>query len=459
MLTIINPATGSVLDQIPEDDGEAIAHKVQRARIAQSAWATCALSDKIAIMQRFSSGLAAQVEDLAHLLTTEMGKPIQQARSEVINTSKRIHFFLEQVESTLATETVWDDATTGIQEQIRHEPLGVIANISAWNYPYYIGSNVFVPALLAGNAVLYKPSEYVSLTGQAIAQLLTTAGLPADVFQVVIGAGPVGAMLLEQPLNGVFFTGSYATGCKVAAAAAKQLIKVQLELGGKDPAYIADDVEIAAVAPAVADGAFFNTGQSCCALERIYVHERVYEPFVAAFLETVKTFQVGDPFEEITYIGPLARPAQVEFLKHQVEDAITRGATLLWGGDRLDRPGYFFQPTVLVNVNHTMSVMREESFGPIIGIQAVKDDQEAIALMADTPYGLTASVYTASQNRAEQILTQMKTGTVYWNCCDRVSPRLPWSGRGHSGVGLTLSTYGIQTFTQPKAWHLKSGLY
>lgn len=453
MLTVINPATEAVIEELPSDDAAAIARKVAAARAAQPAWADRTLAERKQLIQRFGELLADQADPLAELLTCEMGKPIQQARAEVKTTVSRIGFFLEQADSTLATETVL--ATPGLQEQISHEPLGIIANISAWNYPYFVGSNVFIPALLAGNAVLYKPSEFASLTGRAIAQLMQQAGIPTDIFQTVVGTGQAGAALLDHPLNGVFFTGSYATGCKIAAMAAKHLMKVQLELGGKDPVYITEDVDIATVAPAVADGAFYNTGQSCCAVERIYVHARVYDAFVETFLATVRSFVVGDPMQETTYIGPLARRPQLDVLQQQVEEAIARGATLLTGGTPLDRPGYFFAPTVLTDVNHTMSVMMEESFGPIIGIQKVSSDEEAIALMVDTPYGLTASVYTADRDRAIRILKQMNTGTVYWNCCDRVSPRLPWSGRGHSGIGLTLSTYGIQTFTQPKAWHLR----
>lgn len=454
MLTVINPATEAVIAEVNEDDATTIAQKVARAHTAQPLWAQVALSDRMLIIQQFSQGLARQTQALAELLTTEMGKPIQQARAEVTTTLSRLEFFLDQVKEVLATETPVQQAN--LEEQISHEPLGVIANISAWNYPYFVGSNVFIPALLAGNAVLYKPSEFATLTGQAIAQLMTEAGIPDGVFQPIIGTGQVGALLMEHPLNGVFFTGSYATGCKIAAAAARQLMKVQLELGGKDPVYIADDVDVETVAPAVADGAFYNTGQSCCAIERIYVHQQVYEPFLARFMATVNAFVVGDPMEATTYIGPLARRAQLDVLQQQVDDAVARGATLLCGGQRQPGRGYYFQPTVLTHVNSTMQVMRDESFGPIIGIQAVADDDEAIALMNDTPYGLTASVYTPHRDRAITILNQMKTGTVYWNCCDRVSPYLPWSGRGHSGIGLTLSKYGIQTFTQPKAWHLRS---
>ncbi|MGJ3250524.1 MAG: aldehyde dehydrogenase family protein, partial [Elainellaceae cyanobacterium] len=456
MLTVINPATEDVINQIVEDDSVSIARKFEEAKAAQRDWSTRSLDERIECIQTFNQLLRDNIEPLVVILTGEMGKPITQARAEIRTTSERILFFLDHVEQVLAPETVLHDAKSGMKEQITHEPLGIIANISAWNYPYFVGSNVFIPALLAGNAVLYKPSEYATMTGRSIAQLFTDAGLPEGVFHGVAGGGQVGADLLSQPLNGVFFTGSYETGRKIAPAAAQRLMKVQLELGGKDPAYVCDDADVEAIAPALADGAFYNTGQSCCAVERIYVHEHTYEPFVEAFVDTVKNFKVGDPADPETYIGPLAREAQLQVLDEQVQDAVEKGATLRCGGKRLEGNGYFFEPTVLVDVNHSMAVMRDESFGPIIGIQSVKDDKEAVERMLDTPYGLTSSVYTLNQGRAEAVLRQMNSGTVYWNCCDRVSPRLPWSGRGHSGIGLTLSTYGIQAFTQPKAWHLRS---
>jgi acyl-CoA reductase-like NAD-dependent aldehyde dehydrogenase len=332
----------------------------------------------------------------------------------------------------------------------------VVANISAWNYPYFVGSNVFVPALLTGNAVLYKPSEYATLTGQHIADMLHAAGAPLDVFVPVIGGGPTGAALLRQPVDGVFFTGSHATGSRIAAAAGRAMIKAQLELGGKDPIYVCEDVDVKAAAAAVADGAFYNTGQSCCSVERIYVHASVHDAFLEAFVAEVRGFAIGDPMDEKTYIGAITRRAQIAVLKEQVADAKRKGARLLLGGKPIAGKGNWFAPTVLANVDHTMSVMRDESFGPIIGIQSVADDDDAVALMNDTEYGLTAGVYTTDEARARRILARVHAGSVYWNCCDRVSPRLPWSGVKHSGLGLTLSTYGIQAFTRPKAWHLRS---
>jgi acyl-CoA reductase-like NAD-dependent aldehyde dehydrogenase len=272
-----------------------------------------------------------------------------------------------------------------------------------------------------------------------------------------VGAGEIGRALLAQPIDGLFFTGSHGTGKRIAETLAGRLIKVQLELGGKDPTYVCDDVEVASAAEGLADGAFYNTGQSCCSVERIYVHRRIHGAFVEAFVATVRGFVVGDPEDERTYIGPLARQEQLAVLEAQVEDARRKGARLLCGGKRLARRGYYFEPTVLVDVTHDMDVMRDESFGPIIGIQAVDDDDQAVALMNDTQYGLTAGVYSKDRTRAEAVLKNVDAGSVYWNCCDRVSPRLPWTGRRHSGIGSTLSTYGIRTFLQPKAWHLRAG--
>jgi acyl-CoA reductase-like NAD-dependent aldehyde dehydrogenase len=218
---------------------------------------------------------------------------------------------------------------------------------------------------------------------------------------------------------------------------------------------VCEDVDVKAAAESLADGAMYNTGQSCCSVERIYVHESMHDAFVSHFVETVKAFKVGDPMQEDTYIGAITRAAQLGVLDAHVADAKAKGAKLLAGGHRLEGPGNWYAPTVLTNVDHTMELMREESFGPIIGIQKVTNDDEAVQLMNDTRYGLTAGVYTKDRQRAERVLSQVRAGSLYWNCCDRVSPRLPWSGYGDSGVGLTLSTYGIQTFTRPRAWHLK----
>jgi acyl-CoA reductase-like NAD-dependent aldehyde dehydrogenase len=454
VLRITNPATGEPIAEVPADDAASVAAKAARARAAQPAWAARPLAERKAVIVAFRAALVAELETLAATLTAEVGKPVQQSRNELHGFLGRIDFFLAEVERAAADEEVFADA--GMIERIGQQPLGVVANVSAWNYPYFVGGNVFVPALLTGNAVLYKPSEFATLTGMHIDRLLHAAGVPADVFIALVGGGEVGAALIAQKVDGVFFTGSAATGARIAAAVGPRMIRLQLELGGKDPTYVAEDADPKAAAESLADGAMYNTGQSCCSVERIYVHERIHDAFVDHFVATVRGFAVGDPLADGSYIGPLTRRPQLEVLEAQVADARAKGARIVVGGGRIDRPGNWFEPTVLTNVDHSMAVMRDESFGPIIGIQKVRGDDEALALMNDTRYGLTAGVYTRDEERAAKLLRQVRAGSVYWNCCDRVSPRLPWSGHGDSGVGVTLSTYGIQAFTRPRAWHLRA---
>ncbi len=455
-MRISNPATGLVLAEVAADNLKTVRAKYELARAAQPKWSAVPIKRRLAILAKFRELLIERQDKLARTLTAEVGKPIRQSRNELNGLTARIDFFLAETERALRDEKVLADPAGKLEERIAHVPLGVIANISAWNYPYFVGGNVFVPALAAGNVVLYKPSEFATLTGQHIADLLHESGVPRDVFIAVIGDGATGAALLRQPVDGVFFTGSYRTGAKIAASTGRRMIKTQLELGGKDPIYVCEDVDVKAAAVAVADGAFYNTGQSCCSVERVYVHEQIYDAFVAAFVAEVKSYKIGDPQDETTYVGAITRKPQLAVLKTQVADAKRKGAKLLLGGHVLRAKGNWYAPTVLADVDHSMLVMRDESFGPIIGLQAVADDEAAIDLMNDSEYGLTAGVYSASEKRAKKILSKLNAGSVYWNCCDRVSPRLPWSGVKHSGIGLTLSTYGIQTFTRPKAWHLRS---
>ena len=452
-LAVHNPATGELVTELPADDASSVAAKAGRARAAQPAWAALPLAKRKACIERFHTSIVAELESLAAIMTCETGKPISMSRNELNGLLGRIDFFLAQTEAATATQTVFSEG--GMTEQIEHLPLGVVANISAWNYPWFVGGNVFIPALLTGNAVLYKPSEYAAMTGLTIARLLHAAGVPGGVFTALIGGGEVSAALLAQKIDGLFFTGSHATGVKIAQALGPRLVKLQLELGGKDPTYVCEDADVRNAAASLADGAMYNTGQSCCSVERIYVHERIHDAFVDAFVATVKTFKVGDPMHDDTYIGAITRAPQLDVLDAQVADALAQGATLLTGGHRLSGPGNWYAPTVFSNVSHAMELMREESFGPLIGIQKVSGDKEAVALMNDSRYGLTAGVFTPDEARARQLLAQVNAGSVYWNCCDRVSPRLPWSGCGDSGLGLTLSTYGIQGFTRPKAWHLR----
>src|SRR5438105_1808805 len=454
-MKIINPATEEVVRDVPEDNRDTLKKKFDALRSAQRQWYEQQLCKRIQIIKKFSDLLGENVESLSSVLTSEVGKPLQQSRNEIKGAQSRIQWLTDNAEKYLSDEIMTCDR--GMEERIAYEALGVVCNISAWNYPYLVGINVFVPALLAGNAVMYKPSEQSTLTALEIEKLLKQTGIPENIFQVAVGERAVGEFLLQLDLDGYFFTGSYQTGKYIYEKVAPKMVPCQCEMGGKDPLYIADDiVDVKAVAIATADGAFYNNGQSCCAVERIYVNENVYERYIEEFVKEVVSWKIGSPVQNGIYIGPLSRKEQVAILEHQVQDAVSKGATALTGGKKLNNKGFFFQPTVLVNVNHGMNVMKDESFGPVIGIMKVKDDNEAIELMKDTEYGLTASVYSADRKRAENILREIDTGTGYWNCCDRVSAALPWSGRKHSGFGVTLSHAGLRAFTKPKGYHLKS---
>jgi len=453
-MKIINPATEEVIKDIPEDDEKSINRKFAELKLAQPEWSKVPLGNRITILQKFAELLKSNIESLALVLTSEVGKPLQQSRNEINGACARIQWLTENATKYLSDEEMVQQP--GFTEKIVYEPLGVIANISAWNYPYLVGVNVFVPALLAGNAVMYKPSEYSALTGFEIEKLLKQAGVPANVFHVAVGARAVGEILLNTSFDGYFFTGSYKTGKYIYEKVAPKMVPCQCELGGKDPLYVADDVvDIKSVAVGTADGAFYNNGQSCCAVERIYVHEKIYDQYVDEFVKEVKTWKMGKPTDDGIYFGPLSRKEQGKFLKEQVDEAVQKGAKVLLGGKPVSGKGFYFEPTVLVNVDHTMNLMREESFGPVIGIMKVKNDEEAVTLMNHTEYGLTASVYSSEQKRAKNILQQINSGTGYWNCCDRVSAALPWSGRKHSGFGATLSHVGLRAFTKPRAYHLK----
>jgi acyl-CoA reductase-like NAD-dependent aldehyde dehydrogenase len=453
-MNIVNPATEEIIAEVLQDDLNSIQSKLEKLQSGQKLWAKKSLEERLAIIVQFGKLVKENNEALANVLTSETGKPIKQAKSEVLGALNRIAHLERDAAKYLSPEAVLTEGAT--KESIFYEPLGVVANISAWNFPYNVGFNVFLYALVAGNAVMYKPSEFATLTGTAIKDLLLEAGVPDYAFQLVVGDGAVGQFMLELPFAGYYFTGSYATGVHIAKSVAHKLVPVQLELGGKDPLYIMDDVaDVKQAAINAAEGAFYNNGQSCCAVERIYVHEKIYDQFITHFVEEVVSYKMGDPTDDQTFIGPVTRKQQIKIIEAQIQDALSKGAKLLCGGELISGKGYYLAPTVMAEVNHHMSIMKEESFGPIIGIQKVTTDEEAFALMQDCDYGLTAAVFSTDEKRARQILDQMNTGTVYWNCCDRVSPNVPWSGRKNSGLGSTLSHHGIRAFTQPKAYHAR----
>ena len=320
-MNIINPATQELITTVVADDQQSIEQKVNSLRAGQKKWAAISLAERVAIIRRFAELLQTNIETCASVLTSEVGKPLQQAKNEVNGACARIEWLTANASKYLSEEWMVESGAT--REKIVYEPLGIVCNISAWNYPYLVGTNVFVPALLAGNAVIYKPSELSTLTGMEIEKHLHAAGVPENVFQIAVGAKEVGELLLEADLDGYFFTGSYATGKYIYERVSKKMKPCGLELGGKDPLYVTDDVtDIPTIAANTADGAFYNNGQSCCSVERIYVHEKCYDAYVAAFVAEVKSYSIGNPLSENVYIGALTRKEQPAFLAAQVQDAV-----------------------------------------------------------------------------------------------------------------------------------------
>jgi acyl-CoA reductase-like NAD-dependent aldehyde dehydrogenase len=451
-LEVRNPATGEVVRSVAITEPGEVALKVARARRAQPAWAARPYAERAGALRAFRTLLEQEAEECAQLTTSEVGKPIRQSRNEIRAVLERIDWNVEHAGRVVEACEV--TTTDSLVERITYEPVGVVAHVSAWNYPYFVGLNSIVPALLVGNAVCYKPSEHATLTGLRLVDLLHRSGVPVDLVHAIVGAGPTGAALVEADVDMVCFTGSYATGRRVAAAAADRLARVQLELGGKDAAYVCDDVSIDDAAMAIAEGAFYNAGQSCSATERVYVHEAIWDAFNAALVEAVSAYTVGDPTDGATDIGPLARAEQIDVLEAQLADAVQRGAKILCGGDRIDRPGNWFAPTIVIDVAGDAAIMRDESFGPVIGVARVSDDADALARMDDTEYGLGASVFTPDRERAQRLLGRLEVGNAYWNTADRSCVRLPWSGRRHSGLGTSMSESGVRAFVREKAWHL-----
>jgi len=453
-LEVRNPATGEHLRSVAVTEEREIEQKVERARRAQPDWAARGYDDRSARLRAFRNLLAAEAEECARITTREVGKPIVQSRNEVRAVLERIDWNIEHVGNLIAARSVTAADGVAVEERVTYEPVGVVAHVSAWNYPYFVGLNTIVPALLTGNAVLFKPSEHATLTGLRLVDLMHRAGVPVDVVQSIVGGGAVGAALVASDVDAVCFTGSYETGRRVARSVADRLIRLQLELGGKDGAYVCDDVDVESAALAVAEGVFYNSGQSCSAIERVYVHDAVFDRFVDALGDVVSTYRTGDPEDEHTDLGPLARAAQLDLIGAQVADAVAKGARVVCGGQPIDRPGSWFEPTVLVDVDPSMSVMRDETFGPVIGVQRVRDDAEALACLDDTEFGLGAAVFSRDRGRAERILARLDVGNAYWNCSDRSSVRLPWAGRRHSGLGVSMSESGVRVFVREKAWHL-----
>ncbi|KAF8736117.1 hypothetical protein AX14_000840 [Amanita brunnescens Koide BX004] len=440
---------------------------IRNASVAQKSWAKVLLSDRIAIGRKFIEEIKRMGDEIPRELTLEMGRPISQNPGEVRGLLERADYMLSIAPSCLDDVSLKDSDKPGFRRFIKREPLGVVLVITPWNYPYLTTVNSVLPAIIAGNAVLLKPSPQTPLAAERFALALRNAGVPPDVIQVVHMSPELASYVVEHPtVNFISFTGSVPVGQAIAKAAANNtnFPGIGLELGGKDPAYVRPDADLDYTVAELVDGAFYNSGQSCCAVERIYVHESLFDTFVSKYVDAAKKFKLGDPTLPETNLGPVFSLASAEKIRKQVADAIAAGATPLISEDSFpvaQSGTAYIAPQVLVNVNHGMDVMVNETFGPVIGIQKVSSDDEAIKLMNDSPYGLTASVWTnvsanpGSEDAFLNIADALETGTVFLNRCDYLDPALAWTGVKHSGRGISLSRYGYDQLTRAKSVHMK----
>jgi len=452
---LINPATEQLFRAIEPTSESEIESILSRMRVAQQQWRDVPVEQRMDICCQFINAFRAMKEAIALDITRQMGKPIVQARREVDAMLDRAQTMVRLAPGVLQDELL--PPREGFRRFLRHEPLGIVLDIPAWNYPLLIAVNVIVPALLAGDAVLIKHARLTPLCGDAFVEAFHKTSLPPDlVASIHVRHSTIRKLIETRAVDFISFTGSVEGGREVYQAASTQLLDMGLELGGKDPAFVREDANFAFTVENLVDGAFYNTGQSYCAIERIYVMRSLFSRFVDAYVSEVEKYKVGNPEDETTTVGPLAVRSAVEFMEFQVGQAVDRGAKVLTGGRRLPGPGYYFQPTVLVDVDHSMSVMMKESFGPVIGIMRVDTEDEAVRLMNDSPYGLTASIWTEDIARGEMLAHRTNAGTVYVNRCDYLDPELAWVGIKDSGHGCTLSHLGFLYLTRPKSFHLRT---
>ena len=455
MIQCISPVDGRVYAERPALTLAEAEAAVARARSAQHGWAERPLEERIALVKAGVEALNGMKDRVVEELAWQMGRPTRYG-GEFGGMNERTTYMAGIAADALAPMVV--ENSNLFERRIEREPFGVVFIVAPWNYPYMTAINTLVPALIAGNTVILKHATQTLLVGERLAEAFHAAGVPEDVFQNVVLDHSVTEDLIGQRAFGfVNFTGSVGGGQAMERAAAGTFTPVGLELGGKDPGYVMEDADLDAAVDSLMDGAMFNAGQCCCGIERIYVHESLYDAFVEKAVAWVKNLKLGNPFDAATTIGPMANKRFAETVRSQIADAVTDGATALIDPKLFpeDDGGAYLAPQILVNVNHEMRVMREESFGPVVGIMPVKDDAQAIAMINDCDYGLTASLWTADSDRAARIGRQIETGTVFQNRCDYLDPALCWTGCKDTGRGAGLSVLGYQSVTRPKSYHLK----
>ena len=459
-LTCISPGDGSVVAERPLAGGAEIAAALETARSAQAFWRHAPLIERGRICMKATDALVGEKDAVAEEITRQMGRPIAFSPFELGGFEERARHMVAIAPTALVDVPV--GKKEGFTRFIRRDPVGVVFIVAPWNYPYLTAVNAIVPAIMAGNAVILKHSAQTPLCAERLTAAFRAAGLPDGVFQHLhLSHADTETVITAPEIDFVAFTGSVAGGEMVERAATGRFIGVGLELGGKDPAYVRADADLMHAVENVVDGAFFNSGQSCCGIERVYVQEALYDAFVEAAAALVGQYKLGDPLDPETTLGPMVRASAADFVRAQTAEAVAAGAIPLvdpkgFPADAAGTP--YLAPQVLVDVDHSMAVMREESFGPVVGIMKVGSDDEAIELMNDSPYGLTASVWTRDEEAALSIGDRVETGTWFMNRCDYLDPALAWTGVKRSGRGCSLSVLGYEQLTRPKSFHLRTAI-
>ena len=454
----ISPVDGSLYARRPVASRKDVAATFAAAHAAQAKWRKVPLKERAAHCLAAVEAMLAMKDEIVPELAWQMGRPVRYGAGELRGFEERARYMIAIAERAL--EAIVPDPKDGFLRYIKREPLGVVFTIAPWNYPYLTAVNSIIPALMAGNAVVLKHAANTLLVAERFQKAFDKAKLPKGVFQhLVLNHKETTDIISGGHANMVCFTGSVAGGKAMEQAAAGRFINLGLELGGKDPAYVRPDANLAHAIENLVDGAYFNSGQSCCGIERIYVHKKVWGDFIDGFVDLTRNYVLGSPLEEATTLGPLVKAEAADFVRKQIRAALRAGATAHVDprSFALDKAGTpYMAPQVLTNVNHQMSVMMDESFGPVVGIMRVADDAEAVELMNDSPYGLTAAIWTEDAAAAQRIGDEIATGTVFMNRCDYLDPALTWTGVKDTGRGATLSVVGYEALTRPKSYHLRT---
>ena len=454
LIQCISPVDGRVYAERPALSLPDAQAAVARAKAARPAWAARPLAERITLVQSGVAALNGMKDKIVEELAWQMGRPTRYG-GEFGGVNERTTYMADIAATALAPQIIEDSAT--FQRQLERAPHGVVFIIAPWNYPYLTAINTIVPALIAGNTVVLKHASQTLLAGERLAQALHAGGIPADVFQnLALDHATTEALIAARSFGFINFTGSVAGGQAIERAAAGTFTPLGLELGGKDPGYVLPDADLDAAVDGLMDGAMFNAGQCCCGIERIYVHDHMFDEFVAKSVAWVNKLKLGNPFDAETTLGPMANKRFADTVRAQTAQAIAAGATpLIDPKNFADDGGTYLAPQILINVTHDMSVMREESFGPVVGIMKVSSEAEAIHLMNDSPYGLTASLWTKDPEAAARVGRQIETGTVFMNRCDYIDPALCWTGCKDTGRGGAMGITGYQNLTRPRSYHFK----